>query len=39
LGKATYVSHVGSRPMSIIWRLAEPLPASMISKAVQAGIV
>jgi len=39
LGKATYVSHLGSRPMSIIWRLAEPLPASMVSKAVQAGIV
>jgi len=25
--------------MSIIWRFAEPLPASMVSKAVQAGIV
>ena len=39
LGRASYVSHMGSRPMSIIWRLAEPLPASMVSKAIQAGIV
>lgn len=26
LGPATYVSHAGSRPMAITWRLREPLP-------------
>ena len=39
LGKANYVSHTGSRPMSIIWKLEEPMPASLVGKAVQAGIV
>lgn len=39
LGKAQYVRHTGSRPMSIIWRLEEPMPAAMVSKAVQAGVM
>ena len=39
LGKANYVSHSGSRPLSIVWRLEEPMPATLVGKAVQAGIV
>jgi superfamily II DNA or RNA helicase/HKD family nuclease len=33
LGKAHYLSHEGSRPMSIIWRLEEPIPADFIRKS------
>ena len=33
LGKAHYVSHEGSRPMSIIWHLEEPIPADFIGKS------
>lgn len=29
LGPVRYVSHQGSRPMSIIWRLQTPMPASL----------
>ena len=32
LGKATYVSHTGSNPMNVIWRLAEPIPAKFMKK-------
>jgi len=32
LGLADYVKHEGSRPMSIIWRLHEPIPAKFIKK-------
>ncbi|HZJ83389.1 MAG TPA: DUF3427 domain-containing protein, partial [Clostridia bacterium] len=32
LGLANYVSHEGSRPMSIIWRLERPIPARFIKK-------
>ena len=32
LGLAEYVSHEGSRPMSIIWRLKRPIPAMFIKK-------
>lgn len=39
LGKANYVKHTGSRPISIIWRLDEPMPAGVVGKAVQAGVV
>ncbi|MBS3949378.1 MAG: DUF3427 domain-containing protein [Peptococcaceae bacterium] len=39
LGKANYVSHSGSRPLSIVWRLEEPMPATLVGKAVQAGII
>lgn len=28
-GEVKYVSHTGARPMSLIWKLAEPLPASV----------
>jgi hypothetical protein len=30
LGPADYVSHEGSRPMSIVWRLRYPIPARML---------
>ncbi|MCP3978599.1 MAG: DUF3427 domain-containing protein [bacterium] len=29
LGPATYVSHKGSRPMSIVWQLTTPIPARL----------
>lgn len=32
LGKAHYVSHEGEKPMSIIWRLDEPIPAAFVKK-------
>jgi superfamily II DNA or RNA helicase/HKD family nuclease len=30
LGAAEYVSHAGSRPISIVWRLANPMPARLL---------
>ncbi len=30
LGPADYVSHTGSKPMSIIWRLRTPMPGRLI---------
>lgn len=35
LGTAEYVSHTGSRPMSIIWRLDEEMPAKFLKVAVK----
>ncbi len=32
LGPARYVSHSGSRPMSIVWRLEHPLPAAILRR-------
>jgi hypothetical protein len=32
LGPARYVSHTGSRPMSITWRLEHPLPAKLVRR-------
>ena len=32
LGLADYVSHTGSKPMSIIWRLHNPIPAKFLQK-------
>ena len=32
LGKAQYMSHEGSKPMSIIWKLEEPIPPRFINK-------
>lgn len=31
LGEADYVSHEGSRPVSIVWRLRTPIPADFIN--------
>jgi superfamily II DNA or RNA helicase len=33
LGTASYVSHSGSKPMSIVWRLHNPIPAGLMKKA------
>ena len=35
LGQAAYVSHTGSRPMSILWRLEKPIPAKYLRKVQQ----
>lgn len=35
LGPADYVSHQGSRPMSIIWKLHHEIPAKYLRKAMQ----
>jgi len=32
LGFVDYVSHTGSKPMNILWRLRRPIPAKFISK-------
>ena len=32
LGLAQYVHHVGSRPMSVTWQLAKPIPAKYLKK-------
>ena len=32
LGCASYVSHEGSRPMNVIWRLHRPIPAKYLKK-------
>ena len=36
LGQASYVSHTGSRPMSIIWKLEKPIPAKYLRRVQQA---
>jgi superfamily II DNA or RNA helicase/HKD family nuclease len=33
LGPATYVSHTGSRPMAILWRLHRPMPLDLFKVA------
>lgn len=33
LGTADYVSHSGSKPVSFIWRLHEPMPANLVPRA------
>lgn len=35
LGSAEYVSHQGSRPMSILWKLKEKIPAKDLRKVQQ----
>ena len=35
LGQASYVSHTGSKPMSILWRLEKPIPAKYLRKVQQ----
>ena len=32
LGKAEYISHKGSKPMSIVWKLEKPTPAKYLKK-------
>ena len=33
LGTASYESHTGSRPISIVWRLHHPIPARLMNRA------
>ncbi len=33
LGNADYVRHEGSKPMSFVWKLREPIPANLVSNA------
>ncbi|NLD06034.1 MAG: DUF3427 domain-containing protein, partial [Synergistaceae bacterium] len=35
LGTANYVSHEGSKPMSIVWKLNDPIPAKYLKKTNQ----
>jgi len=35
LGPARYVSHSGSRPMSIVWQLETPMPARLLARATR----
>ena len=38
LGPADYVSHEGSRPMNVIWRLRHALPARLVRRAARLQI-
>jgi hypothetical protein len=38
LGPATYVSHTGSRPMSITWWLEHPLPAKLLRRMARLAV-
>jgi superfamily II DNA or RNA helicase/HKD family nuclease len=38
LGPADYVAHTGSKPMSIIWELHHPLPASLLRWTARAAV-
>jgi superfamily II DNA or RNA helicase/HKD family nuclease len=38
LGPARYVSHTGSRPMSITWRLEHPLPAKLLRRMARLAV-
>jgi superfamily II DNA or RNA helicase len=33
LGKANYVSHSGSKPISIVWEMEKPIPAAILEKS------
>ena len=35
LGQAEYVTHSGSKPMSIVWELEKPIPAKYLRKVQQ----
>jgi hypothetical protein len=38
LGPASYVSHTGSRPISITWRLEHPLPAKLLRRMARLAV-
>ncbi|MCF8055942.1 MAG: DUF3427 domain-containing protein [Desulfocapsa sp.] len=38
LGPATYVSHTGSKPMSLIWRLHYPMPGKLIRTTTRLAV-
>ena len=35
LGQVSYVSHTGSKPMSIVWQLEKPIPAKFLKRVQQ----
>jgi hypothetical protein len=35
LGAARYVSHEGSRPMSVVWQLDTPMPARLLTRVTR----
>lgn len=37
LGTAEYQSHIGSKPMSIIWKLHRPIPAHFVQRWIEVG--
>ena len=39
LGPAHYVTHTGSRPMTIIYKLAEPIPAQYLPTTDSSGVL
>lgn len=39
LGPAKYVSHTGRCPMTIIYELAEPIPAQYIAVTDSSGVI
>lgn len=39
LGLGEYISHSGSKPISIVWKLQEEIPAFMINKANKSIII
>jgi len=38
LGPATYIRHTGSRPMSVIWQLEQPMPGKLIKKTQRLAV-
>jgi hypothetical protein len=38
LGKAKYVSHQGDKPMSIVWKLENKIPAKFLAVMDKLGI-
>lgn len=39
LGPAEYVSHSGTRPVSIVWRLLHPMPAKLLRQTAARSII
>lgn len=39
LGTANYVSHIGSNPMNITWRLDKPIPAKFLKKTNKLAVI
>ncbi|MDY3766049.1 MAG: DUF3427 domain-containing protein, partial [Lachnospiraceae bacterium] len=39
LGTASYVSHIGSRPMNVTWKLDRPIPAKFLKKTNKLVVV
>ncbi len=39
LGKVNYVQHEGSCPMSIIWKLEQPIPAKLLGETSKLAAV